>query len=171
MNLLSIITYIVKRKGGIRGKKAFQKYLYFLDAKGVPTGLLLRIHHYGPYSSELDYQSDYFELLGAIDIQKDGVAFNINPGNKADEIMNDNKEYIKSYQSIIDEVISTLPTDAKTLELWSTTHFVANSLKRFYGGYTKDKVIVDVKGIKQDKFSEYEIGNALDNLLSLRYLN
>ncbi|AEG58488.1 hypothetical protein [Desulforamulus ruminis] len=171
MSLPSLVAYLVKKKGTVHGKKAFQKYMYFLDAKGVPTTLNFRIHHYGPYSSELDYQSDNLELLGAINMQEKGIGFSITSGNRADEIIKKNQEYINLYAYIIDEVINNLPEDPKTLELWSTTHFIANSLKQFSDDYSKDKVVDEVIKIKHDKFTKAEIEKAFETLKKMKYIN
>lgn len=170
MSLEIIVSYLLKNKGLIHGKKAFQKYMYFIDAKGVPTPLNFRIHHFGPYSTELDYQTDNLELIGAIDVQKHGVGFLIFPGENIGSILNQGKDFIDEYGQMIDTVMQTLPEDPKKLELWSTTHFVASSLNEFYGGESKEEVVAEVKRIKQNKFTNDEISEAYDKLKELKYL-
>ncbi|GIQ71166.1 hypothetical protein DUZ99_11985 [Xylanibacillus composti] len=172
MSLQTLVAYLVVKKGPLPGKKAFQKYMYFLDAKGVPTPLSFRIHHFGPYSADLDYQTDNLEIEGALQIlsKESGSGFVIQPGSKSKSIIENGEEFISEYDEIIDFVLDALPNESRTLELWSTTHFVANSMNKFYGGAVKDKVISEVKSIKKEKFSEAEIAGAYDKLLDLKLL-
>ena len=145
--------------------------MYFLDAKGVPTPLTFRIHHFGPYSSELDYQTDNLELLGAIKLANNANSFVITPGEKAQAIVDNDSEYISQYGALIDQVLEVLPNEPRVLELWSTTHFVANSLNQFYGGASKENVVRDVKRIKQEKFRDEEIQEAYDKVVELGFLS
>lgn len=93
MSLQTIVSYLVDQKQEIPGKNAFQKYMYFLDAKGVPTPLNFRIHHFGPYSSELDYATENLEIEGAITVHKNpkGHGFLIKAGSRS-------KKWIESGQ-------------------------------------------------------------------------
>lgn len=172
MSLQTLVAYLAEKKGSIPGKKAFQKYMYFLDAKGVPTPLSFRIHHFGPYSSDLDYQTDNLEIEGAIQVSANpsGTGFVIQPGTKSNSIIGSGTEFISENEEKINFVLDALPSDSRTLELWSTTHFVANSMNKFYGGAIKENVVLEVVKIKQDKFSEAEIEVAYDKLIELKLL-
>lgn len=172
MSLQTLVSYLVDKKGQIPGKKAFQKYMYFLDAKGVPTPLSFRIHHFGPYSSELDYATDNLEIEGAIAVSQNsgGSGFVIQPGIKSKDLIGSGNSFIQEHQSKIELVLESLPNESRTLELWSTTHFVANSMNKFYDGAEKDNVIKEVVKIKQDKFTENEISEAYDQLIDLSLL-
>ena len=170
MSLQAIVSYLASRKETIHGKKAFQKFMYFIDVKGVPTQLSFRIYHFGPYSSDLDYQTDNLELEGSIAISKTGEKFLIQPGERYHEILSREEAFINQYSSAIDSVIELLPDEPKTLELWSTTHFVANSMHKMYQKFDKAKVIEEVRKIKQDKFSENQIDTAYDKLFELGFL-
>lgn len=172
MSLQTIVSYLVCKKGSLPGKKAFQKFMYFIDAKGVPTPLNFRIHHFGPYSRELDYATENLEIEGAITVTKNpsGQGFIITPGIRSEKWIESGQEFLKKYKEVIDDVLSSLPNDVKILELWSTTHFVANAMNKFYDGASKEKVIDEVVKIKQDKFSKDEIAKAYDELMNLNFL-
>lgn len=172
MGLQTLVAYLVDKKGTIPGKKAFQKYMYFLDAKGVPTPLSFRIHHFGPYSADLDYQTDNLEIEGALQLSSNatGNGFTIQPGKKTKILIESGADFISENEEKINFVLDALPNESKTLELWSTTHFVANSMNKFYGGAVKENVVKEVKNIKQEKFSESEIEEAYDRLHDLKLL-
>lgn len=170
MSLSAAVSYLASRKQIIQGKKAFQKFMYFIDAKGVPTQLSFRIYHFGPYSSELDYQTDNLELIGAITVGKNGEKFTIQLGDKVDDILKKEADFISQHSSTIDSVISLLPDEPKVLELWSTTHFVANSMYKMNQEFNKSVVIDEVKKIKQEKFSIEQIGTAYDKLFEIGFL-
>jgi hypothetical protein len=166
MNLYATTAYLTKKMGEIPGKKAFQKLMYFIDSQGVPTSLNFVIYHYGPYSSTLDYETEDLELRGAITINKTGNSYTIYPGKHVDEILDTNQEFLNQYSDKIDYIAETLPKTPLELELWSTTHFIAKSLDKYYGGATKEKVVHEVKKIKKDKFSEQQISEAFDALIT-----
>lgn len=172
MSLQSLVAYLVDKKGTIPGKKAFQKYMYFLDAQGVPTSLSFRIHHFGPYSSDLDYQTDNLEIQGAISVspKSGGTGFVIQSGTKTKDILSENRLFLNEHAPKMDVVLEALPKESRTLELWSTTHFVANAMNKFYDGADKETVVQEVRKIKQDKFSAEEISDAYDQLIRLALL-
>ncbi|WP_019535110.1 hypothetical protein [Paenibacillus ginsengihumi] len=172
MSLQPLVAYLVERKGVIPGKKAFQKYMYFLDAKGVPTPLSFRIHHFGPYSSELDYETDNLQIEGVLEVSPNahGNGFTIKSGNRTKSIIEHHSEWIREHEAKINFVLNALPSESKSLELWSTTHFVANSMNKFYGGAVKVDVVRGVRSIKKDKFTATEIEAAYDRLIELKLL-
>jgi len=170
VSLPSLVACLAQKKGKISGKKAFQKYMYFLDAKGIPNPLTFRIHHYGPYSYELDYQTDNLELIGAIELSNNGSAYIITPGSNAQKLVEADKEFIAQYEPEINDVLNMLPETPLQLELWSTVHFVARSLNTYYEGASKQKVVEEVKKIKKDKFSLKEIQEALETMVEKKLL-
>ncbi|HZK18321.1 MAG TPA: hypothetical protein VFD15_03305 [Clostridia bacterium] len=170
MSLKSLVAVLAKKKKLINGKKALQKYMYFFDAKGIPNPLTFRIHHYGPYSYELDYQTDYLVLIGAIDLESNGNAFTITPGGEADKLIDSEKDFISRYENLIDAVLESLPKTPLELELWSTTHFIAKSLSKYYGGMSREKVVEEVEKIKRDKFTRNEIADSYDSLIKENFL-
>ncbi|MCL6574950.1 MAG: hypothetical protein K6T64_02270 [Kyrpidia sp.] len=168
MGLGALAAYVTMRQGQIKGKKAFQKIFYFLTSSGIPTGLTFRIYHYGPYSSALDYEMDNIHMQGAITMEQEQngrfLAWTIQPGPQAQDMIAED-QIVKEYKSKIDDLLSILPDDPKTLELWSTTHFVIVSKKRYGKNADPESVIKTVQEIKGDKFSLDEIRNAYDELM------
>lgn len=72
--------------------------MYFLDAKGVPTPLNFRIHHFGPYSSELDYATENLEIEGAITVHKNpkGHGFLIKAGSRSKKWIESGQDFLKN---------------------------------------------------------------------------
>lgn len=60
MELKLAVAYVASHVK-IRGKKALQKLVYFLQVAGIPTGCSFRMHIYGPYSNEV--AQEYDELV------------------------------------------------------------------------------------------------------------
>lgn len=166
--LANITAYVIDSCGEIKGKKAFQKILYFLTETGVPTGLSYTLYHYGPYSPELDFQTHNLELKGAIEVKEQRIGYKIEKGRNADELKNDAMEY----KELIDDVLSKLPfTEPMQLELLSTIHYVAKVQKCIYDILDEDKVVKEVIKIKKDKFSEDMIRRAYKELLEKKLLD
>lgn len=169
MNQNVIASYIVENYGNISGKKAFQKIFYFLTEANVPTGLNYTLYHYGPYSSQLDYNSAQMELAGAISIIPKTRGYEITAGTKSGEFSQD--ESINEYKESIDGVLNKLPLkNPLMLELYSTTHYAAKVLKDIYDNYEKNDVVTEVKQIKKDKFSIKQIEEAYDFLIEEEFL-
>ncbi|GAB7387454.1 hypothetical protein BSNK01_12900 [Bacillaceae bacterium] len=166
-NLATICSYITLKKKELPGKKAFQKIMYFITASGVPTGLKFSIYHYGPYSSELDYSTDNLQLMGAITIEETAYGYKIFPGDKSEAFVEKEKEWIEKYQERMDYLLEHLPEQPMALELWSTTHYVADMLKTIYEQTDEKEIVREVVRIKKDKFSEEQIREALHHLQQL----
>ncbi len=166
-NLASICSYVLLKKKELKGKKAFQKILYFITASGVPTGLNYSIYHYGPYSSKLDYSMDNLQLMGAITVEKQAYGYRIYLGDKSEAFVEKGTDVIEKYQERIDYLLENLPEEPMVLELWSTTHYVADMLKTIYENTDEQEIVNEVVRIKKDKFSENEIREALKELQRL----
>lgn len=163
------ISYVVERTGTIKGKKAFQKIFYFLTCQGVPTGLNYTLYHYGPYSADLDHQTDIMQELGAIKVEKLGNRFDIT-SSKQTSIFAKN-EYVGSYKTIIDNTLKILPIgNPLLLELLSTTHYTAAIQKEIYNKSDIDSIIYEVKLIKGDKFAEKQIIDAYKYLIKTEFI-
>lgn len=159
MRLDALVSYIVESHGSIRGKKAFQKILYFLTEAKIPTGLNYTLYHYGPYSPELDYKTDQIQLLGAIELINKGMGYEIRGGSKSGVLSSDPS--LNEYKNKIDEVMGILPLDNPLkLELYSTTHYAAKVRKEIYDCINEEDIVEEVKRIKKEKFSRDEIREA-----------
>lgn len=170
MRLEGITAYIASRKQEIRGKKAFQKLLYFLTAVKVPTGLNFEMFHYGPYSSQLDYAMENLENQGAIISRFDNAMFHIYPGTSAETWAAESHEFIQRYQNQFDLVLEKLPDSARELELWATTHFLGEILRDVYGITYDGRIIEEVIKVKGSKFSSTQIQQAITELRGLKLL-
>lgn len=166
-NLATICSYVALKKRELPGKKAFQKILYFITSSGVPTGLNYSIYHYGPYSSKLDYSTDNLQLMGAIAIENTPHGYKISPGEKSETLVEKGKDLIEKYQERIDFLLENLPEQPMVLELWSTTHYVADMLKTIYENTDEQEIVKEVVRLKKDKFSENQIREALKELQRL----
>ncbi|MCR1962859.1 hypothetical protein NSA28_04415 [Clostridium perfringens] len=168
--LASFVAYVIENYGPIKGKKAFQKIFYFLTEKGIPTNLKYSLYHYGPYSAELDVQSNYFETIGAISIFKEGTGYLIEDGIFT-EVYATSKE-ISMYTKKIDEIVKILPIqNPMKLELYSTIHYINNVIKEIYENNDIIELVSEVKNIKKDKFSEEDIIEAYEYLNKVKLIN
>ena len=53
----------------IRGKTKFQKLAYFLqEGERVPLGLNFRMHHYGPYSPDLETYLQRLKMRDLVEV-------------------------------------------------------------------------------------------------------
>ena len=74
---------------------------------------------------------------------------------------------IEKYQERIDFLLENLPEQPMVLELWSTTHYVADMLKTIYENTDEQEIVKEVVRLKKDKFSENQIREALKELQRL----
>ncbi|RIW31608.1 hypothetical protein D3H55_15045 [Bacillus salacetis] len=163
-----IISYIIKKYGPIKGKKAFQKIFYFLTENGIPTGLTYSLYHYGPYSSKLDTLTEQFELNGAIKLIQKGIGYELIQGDKVDDILSENKD---EKTKDIDFILDNLPLDNPLqLELLSTTHYAAKVQKEIYDETDIEEVVKEVKRIKKSKFTEDNIKWSYEYLQNLKWI-
>lgn len=166
----NLVAYIVEKYGPIKGKKIFQKIFYFLTEMGIPTNLKYSLYHYGPYSSELDIKSNSLERKGAITIKKEGIKYVISEGIFTKDYAHSSE--IEKYIKRIDEIVDKLPIrDAMKLELYSTTHYANNVIKEIYGDNCIDSIVLEVRSIKKNKFSEIDIKQAYEYLKTVGFIS
>lgn len=159
MSLTNLAAYVTSNFGPVKGKKAFQKVFYFLTECGVPTGLNYSLYHYGPYSSDLDYNTEQLELSGAIKVIPKGRGYEIIEGDKA-QLLSNNVN-IENSSELINVILKELPLDnPMQLELLSTTHYAAKVQKEIYDETNVDEVVNEVINIKKTKFTKDEIEKA-----------
>lgn len=163
---------LVDKLGEIRGKKAFQKYVYLAQALGIPMNYSYRMHFYGPFSEEL---ADEFIQ----DIQKNQV-LTISPDNQYIYKPGSNYEVeslrgyqvLKKYQAQLDLFLELFgdksPSD---LELFATIHFICETLEVFYRVNDKPKRLEEIKKAKCPKFSEVKIEHYYDEMVKWNLIN
>jgi uncharacterized protein YwgA len=107
------------------GKIQLQKLAYFLqESYGIPMGYTFRMHHYGPYSRELDNDLLKLRLMGFIDVQADdlGYGFHVTPLCDADLAWTN---ALASYESQLRDALTKLGRlPASELEIQATIHYV-----------------------------------------------
>ena len=159
---IAFVRRIVDRCEDI-GKTKMQKISYFLqESVGVPLMYPFKMHHYGPYSDDLDRTLSLSESLGFIDIKPDwnGFGYHVTPSQEEGTW---SQEYnISEDPNIeqIDQAIGTLVTlETYELELYATIHFVGGpGTKR-----SKEQTMEIVRKLKP-KFTNEQIGAAYEFL-------
>lgn len=134
------------------GKIKLQKLVYLLqEAKGVPLGYSYRLHHYGPFSVELE--NDVADLMskGYVKVTADpgGYGYHVQVEDEAphnvDELAG---QYIPDVQALFDAFGKR---DRPTLELMATIHFVNSIL----GCPGKGRLTQEVKLLKPQFSQDY----------------
>jgi len=152
------------------GRTAVQKLIYFLNVVGVPMQLRFRIHHYGPFCDELPGVLDW---LQADEIVTDNSSeqsrySDFSPGQNWPEIKEQYQNDLEQYQESINSIASVLGSmEPSTLELIATLDFCFRWIRARGGnGPWKDRTIEKFKEIKGDKFSEDDISEWYQRLVS-----
>src|SRR4030042_4850313 len=75
----AVLHWLVSRLQDV-GKIQLQKLAYFLqESYEIPLGYTFRMHHYGPYSRDLDNDLLKLSLMGFVDVRPDvsGYGFHV----------------------------------------------------------------------------------------------
>ena len=161
----AIIDALVRRLGDA-GKIKIQKLVYFLqEAYQLPLACRFHMHHFGPYSEDIESNISNLKFMGYVNVQRDpdGYGFHLTPTSSA-AAPNWNI-LVASAEEQIGSVIDQLgPMDASQLELVATIHFIRSSF-----GFNKGAVISSVRA-RKPKFSRKLITEAYDNLAGMGLL-
>lgn len=164
-----LLAFTVRELTHIRrpGKKAFQKLIYFVQAKGVPLSFRYGIHLFGPYSEKLATFVEAQVFEGTLAYESDGPSVLVVPGPGSHFAIEENLEAIDRYRDAITSVLETLGArNPANLELLSTTHFVA-----WQHQGSQEDLIHKVYKVKGGKFSQDAIATAVGELRELGYLS
>lgn len=135
------------------GKIRIQKLMYFLqEIFDAPTNYSFRMHHYGPYSQELETDLARLRSSGYLSVKQDsqGYGYHVCVEDKPEDSWS---EFIDPYRSGLESVIELLGSkQTSQLELMATLHF-ANKISNYP---SQQKLIEIVHGLKP-KFSEIAI--------------
>lgn len=158
---LACLIKIICEKIDRPGKKVLQKLVYLIEREGLDLGFDYSIYYYGPYSAQLDDTLYRLQLQGIVNIvpekSKHTIYFNEFDNEKDEEQIFSAEE-----KKIIEEVIERFGSkSANELELITTADFVFQQLKENYPAVSETEIVEKVKKIKGEKFSEYEIREAL----------
>jgi len=121
----AVLHWLVSRLQDV-GKIQLQKLAYFLqESYGIPLGYTFRMHHYGPYSRDLDNDLLKLRLMGFVDVQPDlsGYGFHVTPSCDADAAW---ASTLASYESKLRDGLEKLGgLPAYVLEIQATIHYVS----------------------------------------------
>ena len=155
----AVLYRVVQSRQGF-GKIQIQKIMYFLQtAFEVPLRYSFRMHHYGPYSEDLETDLTILKLTGYINIEPDleGYGFHV--------MTRDNPEnnWVGQAQLFKDQINEALilfaNKPAYELELAATIHFVNRLENR-----PSPKVLINLISHLKPKFTEEFIEGKYDEL-------
>lgn len=161
----AVLHQLVSRSGDV-GKIKLQKLAYFLqESYGIPLGCTFRMHHYGPYSRQLDNDLLKLRLMGFIDMQADvsGYGFHVTKLCDAEPGW---ASALAPYQRRIEDALAKLgDLPAYLLEVYATVHYVSQLVE----GASPEEVVTIVHGLKP-KFLPESIVEAREQLQQLGLL-
>ncbi len=143
------------------GKTKLQKILYFTqEAIGAPLQYRFRMHHYGPFSQDVEDDISFMKAIGYLDVQLDSTGFGYHIRSASDHLPAWDDEML-GYKDKMTNVIGKLGVlHVNDLELWATIHFVQQLLNE----PTRESVIENVRRLKP-RFTAEQIGAAYDQLV------
>ena len=112
---LAILYDVIKALEDV-GKTRIQKTVYFLqEAFGVPLSYSFRMHHYGPYSEEVETDISRLKMTGYVFVKPDLQGYGFHVG--VSDLPEDEWQNMTSpYKGKIDTVLS-LVKDKQTSDL------------------------------------------------------
>ncbi len=162
---IAVISEFCRLLGDI-GKTKLQKLTYLLqEAQGASIGYSFRLHHYGPFSDELDDDLSVAEALGIVTIERDedGYGFHLKPAPNANTKRLPN---LGTTSSGISRLVSEFGQfDASSLEVIATVHYVAKQLKK----PTANEVVKTVASLKP-RYTRVYIQAVYDSLLASKHI-
>lgn len=139
-------------------KKKLQKMVYLIEEKGNNLGFGYKLHLYGPYSEDLDYEVSKLFSEGRLNIQYTSSGHNISCDVSR---VNDLKD-----ENIINIIKEFGRKSANDLELLTTTLYAERNIEM----PTRDRLIGAVKKVKGDKYSDDKIVDAIGILNTTGYM-
>ncbi len=156
---LALIHALVTRLRDV-GKIKIQKLVYFLqEAYGVPLECRFYIHHYGPYSEDVETAISNLRFMDYINVEPDpdGYGFHVSVASSGEPGWS---QIVASVESGFHEVVDKFGSmEAWELELAATMHYVSSM------GFEKSRVISTVTQLKP-KFAQDLVERMFDKLVS-----
>ena len=160
----AVIRYIVDKIGDV-GKIQMQKLAYFLQwIFQVPLGYDYKIHHYGPYSDELNDDLIVMQLNKHVEVEADpsGYGYHIILGSEAVATMDD---ILKKYSRQMNKCLEALGEfEPSQLEVLGTLHFV-----KYIAGVSDESTVIEKTAMLKPVFSKpfiEETYRKLENITS-----
>lgn len=159
--ILWTLIHLVQEMGTIRlGKIRLQKLVYFLqEAKRVPLGYSFRLHHYGPYSVDLEDDIADLTLKGYVTVTADvgGYGYDVEAESEAPDGAD---VRTAQYMGVLRDLCDDFGERGRAvLELMATIHF-ANSI---IGAPSGEKLVQEVKLLKP-QFTQAHIESTAENM-------
>ena len=165
LHRLGVLHQLVRELGD-SGKIKIQKLTYFLqEAFTVQLGYSFRMHHYGPYSEQIEGDLATLRSMGYVRITPDaaGYGFHVIATPEGDLPW---PVVSTGYQDAVRRVVNLFGShDSTTLELYATIHFVRSIL----GDVPSREVLKAVSHLKPG-FSDHRISQGYDELAKERLL-
>jgi hypothetical protein len=163
--------FLVDSLGKIRGKKAFQKFVYLAKAQGIPINHAYKMHYYGPYSETLAEQFDFIYREDIIDLDETSDYIYVK-GSKTDVVLAMGQEEIRQNKEMLDLLLNRFgQMSPRELEIYSTAHFVWRIQLIFQRSTDRYTVLEEIKKAKFPKFDIPEIERAYDDLIKWGLIN
>ena len=137
------------------GKTRIQKTVYFLqEAFGVPLNYSYRMHHYGPYSEEVETDITRLKMTGYLFVKPDLQGYGFHVG-VLDSPEDEWQDMTSPYKQQIDMVLGLVQgKQISDLELMATLHFVDHLTRE----PSQSELIETVHGLKPKFSREYIMG-------------
>lgn len=154
---------LAQKLGTIPGKKALQKFIYFLqEAEGVPLGLQYDMYQYGPYSLGLELMTKEMEATRKLIVRMIDDTYQISPYERSTT-----NETSDAIDGLVQKLGDSRP---KELELLASLHYLA-ALSGYTG--TPEGVALLKQKLalwKGTKFTPIEVETAINKLRQIGYL-
>lgn len=162
---IEILTYVIRKLELIKGKKALQKIMYFINEYVQPY-YTFQWWKYGPFSREL---SDDFDFLMFLD-----KALSYDPNTAEIRVISDEKgtseiSLPENVKRRIDELLEKLREitqdfDPRQLELLASIHFLRHHASGLENKDSVDEIYEILSFLKERKFEKREIKIALQKV-------
>ncbi|TEB04307.1 hypothetical protein Psch_04033 [Pelotomaculum schinkii] len=171
MEAKTFAAFLVDSLGQIKGKKAFQKFVYLAKAHGISINHAYKMHYYGPYSETLAEEFDDIYREDVVDLKKQNDYIYVK-GSKTKEALTQGQEEIKDHQAPLELLLQRFGhMTPRELEIYSTTHFVWRIQLIFKRPTDRNTIIEETKKAKFPKFNIHEIERAYDDLVEWGLIN
>lgn len=143
-----VLNYIVSelQKKGQIGHTLLQKLVYLLqNAKGIPLGYDFHLHYYGPYSETLWGDINLLKNFGVLEVESEAATGGYRITSRKDP----DPKKVKELEDKINTLVNFLGKKyVKQLELYATTYYVLDDLKKKNRPHSDSQVAKDVEALK-----------------------
>lgn len=150
---------LVDKLGEVKGKKAFQKLVYFAQVLGIPLGQAYNMHYYGPYSQGVADKMNELIKQGFLINTPGTYSYSLSKDTSGQETIPD--KYSAQFEELIKKFGHMSP---RQLEIYATAHFIDFKFKNLNGVSDKQQIIDEIKKAKSPKFNDNEILQAYNSL-------